>query len=167
MFDFILNKKYDNKVYDRKKVYIAFIDNQLILYFYYMIEYSLRRFKNTKFEKLFKDKELLLAIIRNFIKKVPDIDKEKTSKIKVIKGKLLEIKPTRAFFKDDGEFGFVTNIKLVTKDDVKQITVWNEKVKEIQKLRTGYPIEIKDIDIRQKNGKEELHINSKGAIKKL
>ena len=96
-----------------------------------------------------------------------DIKKEKTPENKVIKGKLIEIEPTRAFFKDDGEFGFVTNIKLETKDDVKQITIWGEKVKEIQRLKQGDALEIENIDIKQKNGKEELHVNSKGVIKKL
>lgn len=98
---------------------------------------------------------------------IPDLDKERPSENRVIKGKLIEIEPTHAFFKDDGEFGFVTNIKLETKDDVKQITIWNEKVKEIQKLKQGDSVEIENIDIRQKNGDEELHVNSKGVIKKL
>jgi len=97
----------------------------------------------------------------------PDLNKEKPSENKVFQGTLIEIEPTRAFFKDDGEFGFVTNIKLQTKDDVKQITVWDQKVKEIQKLKQGDSIEIENIDIRQKNGNEELHVNNKGVIKKL
>jgi replication factor A1 len=96
-----------------------------------------------------------------------DINKEKPSKNNVIKGKIIEIQPTRAFFKDNGEFGFVTDIRLETKDGIKQITVWDEKVKDIQKLKQGNSVEIEDIDIRQKNGKEEFHINSKGVIKKL
>jgi replication factor A1 len=96
-----------------------------------------------------------------------DIKKEKTPEDNVLRGKIIEIEPTRAFFKDDGEFGFVTNIKLETKVDVKQITIWGEKVKEIQKLKQGNSIEIENIDIKQKNGKEELHVNNKGVIKKL
>ena len=96
-----------------------------------------------------------------------DIKKEKTPEENVLRGKIIEIEPTRAFFKDDGEFGFVTNIKLENKDDVKQITIWDEKVKEIQKLKQGNSIEIENIDIKQKNGKEELHVNRKGVIKKL
>ena len=98
---------------------------------------------------------------------IPDSNKGKPSENKVMQGKLIEIEPTRAFFKDDGEFGFVTNIKLQTKDDVKQITIWAEKVKEIQKLKQGDSIEIENIDIRRKNGKVELHVNNKGVIKKL
>ena len=96
-----------------------------------------------------------------------DLNKEKWIENKVIRGKIIEIEPTRAFFKDNGEFGFVTDVKLETKEGIKQITVWDEKVKDIQKLKKGNSIEIKDIDIRQKNGKKELHINSKGVIKKI
>jgi replication factor A1 len=96
-----------------------------------------------------------------------DIKKEKTPEDNVLRGKIIKIEPTRAFFKDNGEFGFVTNIKLETKDDVKQITIWGEKVKEIQKLKQGNSIEIENIDIKQKNSKEELHVNNKGVIKKL
>jgi replication factor A1 len=98
---------------------------------------------------------------------ISDLDKEKISTNRLIKGKLIEIEPTRAFFKDNGEFGFVTNIRLETKNDIKQITVWDNKVKEIQKLKQGDSIEINDIDIRHKNGEQELHINSKGKIKKF
>jgi hypothetical protein len=84
-----------------------------------------------------------------------------------VKGKLIEIEPTRAFFRDNGDFGFVTKIKLETNQDIKQVTVWDEKVKEIQKIKKGSHIEISDIDIREKNGDKELHINSKGIIKKI
>jgi replication factor A1 len=97
----------------------------------------------------------------------PNYDKDKVAEKKVMKGKIIKIAPTRAFFKDDGKFGFVTNINLETQEEVKQITVWGEKVKEIQKMKQGDSIEIKYIDVREKNGVNELHINSKGIIKKL
>lgn len=96
-----------------------------------------------------------------------DLDMKKQPITNVLKGKLIEIEPTRAFFKDNGEFGFVTNIKIETKEEKKQITVWGEKVKELQKVKKGDFIEIADIDIRGKNGEKELHINSKGIIKKI
>ncbi|MCK4365762.1 MAG: hypothetical protein KAW45_06900 [Thermoplasmatales archaeon] len=98
---------------------------------------------------------------------MPETKKEKPSEDSLIKGKVIEIEPTRAFFKDDGEFGFVTNIKLEKENEVKQITIWGDKVKEIQKLKKGDNVVIEDIDVRQKNGTKELHVNSKGVIKKL
>ena len=85
----------------------------------------------------------------------------------IIKGKLTEVEPTKAFFKDNGEFGFVTKIKIETKEETRQITIWNQKVKEIQKIKKGEYLKIEYIDIKQNNGKKELHLNSKGVITKI
>ena len=84
-----------------------------------------------------------------------------------ISGKLVEIEPTRAFFKDDGEFGFVTNIKIQDKESVKQLVLWDKKVKEVQKFKQGDKIEINNINTRQKNGEKEMHVNGRSNIKKL
>jgi replication factor A1 len=96
---------------------------------------------------------------------MPEIKKEEIQTI--IKGKLTKIEPTKAFFKDNGEFGFVSNIDIETDGGEKKITIWGDKVKEIQKLKKGNSIEIHNFDIKQKNGREEVHLNSKGKIKKL
>jgi len=96
---------------------------------------------------------------------MPEIKKEEIQT--EIKGKLIKIEPTKAFFKDNGEFGFVTNIEIKTNTGEKKITIWGDKVKEIQKLKEGNSIEIQNFDIKQKNGREEVHLNSKGTIKKL
>ena len=85
----------------------------------------------------------------------------------IVRGKLIEIEPTHAFFKDNGEFGFVTKIKIMENTVVKKISVWDEKVKEIQKYRIGTQIEITNLDTREKNGKKELHLNGRSNIKKL
>jgi hypothetical protein len=85
----------------------------------------------------------------------------------IIRGKLIEIEPTHAFFKDNGEFGFVTKIKIMENTVVKKISVWDEKVKEIQKYRIGTQIEITNLDTREKNGTKELHLNGRSNIKKL
>ena len=39
--------------------------------------------------------------------------------------------------------------------------------KEIQKLRVGSKINLQNFDIKENNGGEEVHLNSKGIIKKL
>lgn len=96
---------------------------------------------------------------------MPEIKKE-VEQI-TIRGKLLEIEPTKAFFKENGEFGFVTNIKIETDIGEKKITIWGEKVKDIQKLRVGSKIEIQNFNIKENNGGEEVHLNNKGIIKKL
>ncbi len=85
----------------------------------------------------------------------------------IIKGKLTEVEPTKAFFKDNGEFGFFTKIKVETKEETKQIIIWNQKVKEIQKIKKGEYLKIEYLDVKQINGKKELHLNSKGVITKI
>lgn len=84
-----------------------------------------------------------------------------------ITGKLIKKEPTKAFFKDDGEFGFVTNVELVTKDDIKKITLWDKKVKEIQNFKQGELINIKNLNIKEKNGRKEIHANSKTTIQRV
>ena len=83
-----------------------------------------------------------------------------------ITGKLIEIKPTNAFFKDDGDIGFVTNIKIKDKETVKTLTLWDEKVKEIQKFKIGNLIRINNVNIRNNNGKTELHVNGRSTIQR-
>ena len=74
-------------------------------------------------------------------------------------GILIKKDPTRAFFRDNGEFGFVTTITIKENDNEKEFTVWNEKVKEIQKFKIGDKISIQNISEKQKNGIKEFHIN--------
>jgi len=97
-----------------------------------------------------------------------EIDVKKPSvKEDAIKGEIIDVQPSKAFFRDDGEFGFVTKLKLKTDDDTKEITIWDEKVKEIQKYEEGDKIEISNIDNRKKNGVVELHLNGRGKIQKI
>lgn len=95
---------------------------------------------------------------------MPVLNNEKPTDKKEIKGTLVEIEPTHAFFKDNGEFGFVTNIKIKDRNSIKQLTVWDKKVKEIQNFKPGNLIKIENISIIQKNGKEETHVNGKSNI---
>jgi replication factor A1 len=84
-----------------------------------------------------------------------------------IKGILIEKEATRAFFKDTGEFGFVTKIKIKDGQGEKHITIWDEKVKEIQKYKIGDMLVIKDITMKQNNGRTELHANGNCAIEQF
>ncbi|MEA2055706.1 MAG: hypothetical protein U9O49_02605 [Candidatus Thermoplasmatota archaeon] len=91
----------------------------------------------------------------------------KNNKMKGMQGFLQEVEPTRAFFKDDGEFGFVTNIKIRDKTQIFALSLWGEKAKEIQGFKKDDLLQIEGIDIREKNGKKEFHANGKATIKKL
>jgi len=98
---------------------------------------------------------------------MPEQKNNQTKKTNGISGELVEIEPTRAFFKDNGEFGFVANIKIKNKEKTQLIALWDEKVKEIQNFKIGDKLEITDVDTRKKNGREELHLNGAGNIKKI
>jgi len=98
---------------------------------------------------------------------MPEIKNSHPKKTNGINGELVEIEPTRPFFKDNGEYGFVANIKIKNKNKTQNIALWDEKVKEIQNFKIGDKIEITDIDKRQRNGLEEFHLNGSGSIKKI
>ena len=95
-------------------------------------------------------------------KKINNLENEN-----IFEGEIINIQPTRAFFKNNGEFGFVTNVSIKSKNDEVEIIVWDEKVKEIKKFKIGDVLRIENIDKRQKNGNLELHLNGTGKIKKL
>jgi len=84
--------------------------------------------------------------------------------IKEIKGKLIHRDPTKVFFKDSGDVGFVTFIKLQDNDEEKQITLWDAKVKEIQKIKIGTNLLIEDITVKNYKGIEEIHANGNSKI---
>jgi len=107
------------------------------------------------------------SLIETDPENMPKTDNKQKIKSNAITGELIEIEPTRAFFKDNGDFGFVANIKIKNEKETKQIALWNEKVKEIQNFKTGDKLEITNFDTRQKNGKEEYHLNGSGSIKKF
>jgi replication factor A1 len=98
---------------------------------------------------------------------MPDLKEKILRKNKEVKGTLIEIETTRSFFRDDGSFGFVANIKIKDNEGIKSLVLWDDKVKEIQSFKTGDKISINNIDLRIKNGKKTLHVNGKGVIKKL
>jgi replication factor A1 len=93
--------------------------------------------------------------------------KEKTEeKNTKIKGIITDIKSTRSFIRNNGDFGFISEITLKNKKQKYQISVWDQKVKEIQQYNIGDVLEIEKYDTRAKNGNTEIHLNGKSIIKK-
>jgi replication factor A1 len=84
-----------------------------------------------------------------------------------ITGVLVRKEATRAFFKDDGEFGFVTTVIIKTIDQEKHITVWDRCVRDIQVFKIGDTVTLKNITIKQGNGKTEYHLNGNGIVQKF
>jgi replication factor A1 len=83
-----------------------------------------------------------------------------------ITGVLVQKESTKAFFKDDGEFGFVTTITIKDRDTKKVITLWDQCVKDIQAYKIGETITLKNITTKCGNGKTEFHINENSSIEK-
>ncbi|RLF35380.1 MAG: hypothetical protein DRM99_04730, partial [Thermoplasmata archaeon] len=95
------------------------------------------------------------------------IDEEKKQLCSTITGRIVEIQPTRAFFRDNGELGFVTNVKLKNREGVRVVTLWGEKVKEIQGFKPGDMVELYNVELKQRNNETSFHLNKKGVIKKV
>ena len=94
----------------------------------------------------------------------PDQKQTPTPPENEVEGEILSIEPTRAFFRDNGDFGFVTTITIKTKEDEREIVVWGEKVKELQQFTAGDHIHIRGLTKKEHNGKPEIHLNGTGTV---
>jgi hypothetical protein len=83
-----------------------------------------------------------------------------------ITGILVSREPTRSFFKDNGDFGFITKINLKTKSHNYSVILWNEKVKEIQQFNIGDTLKLEQYIIKNNNGTNEIHLNGSSIITK-
>jgi hypothetical protein len=83
-----------------------------------------------------------------------------------ITGILVHKESSRAFFKDDGEFGFVTTITVRENTKETQIILWDRCVKDIQKCTIGDTITLTKVTTIQNNGKVEYHMNGNSSILK-
>ena len=83
-----------------------------------------------------------------------------------ITGVLVRKESTKAFFKNDGEFGFVTTITIKDHNTIKEITLWDQSVKDIQAYKIGETLTLKNITKKCGNGKTEFHINENSSIEK-
>jgi ssDNA-binding replication factor A large subunit len=83
-----------------------------------------------------------------------------------ISGILVCKEATRAFFKDDGEFGFVTTVTINQDGHEKLVTLWDQTVKDIQQFKPGDRIVLQHVTTKQSNGKKEYHVNGDGIIRK-
>jgi replication factor A1 len=95
---------------------------------------------------------------------MPKIDCKAYKDLNKINGVIIEIYPTKPFFKESGDFGFVTNISLETDDGVKNLVLWDKKVKEIQNYKLGDRISIENFDRKSRNGSIELHVNGRAVL---
>lgn len=83
----------------------------------------------------------------------------------VLYGVLQSREATKAFFKDNGEFGFVTTITVRTSDGrTLPVTLWDACVKAAQDLKIGEAVELQKVVRKAANGSVELHLEGAGSI---
>jgi replication factor A1 len=83
-----------------------------------------------------------------------------------ITGILIHKESTKAFFKDDGEFGFVTTITIKEQNIKKDIILWDQCVKDIQAYKIGDGVTLKNVTKKWDNGKTEFHVSQSCSIEK-
>jgi hypothetical protein len=83
----------------------------------------------------------------------------------VLCGVLLSREATKAFFKDDGEFGFVTTITVRTADgQLMPVTLWDACVKAVQGIGLGETVTLQRVERRSVNGAVEWHVQGGGSV---
>jgi replication factor A1 len=90
--------------------------------------------------------------------------KSSTETARKITGVLIHKEASRAFFKDDGEFGFVTSIIIRENEKDTQVTLWDQLVKELQSCTIGDTITLTSVTTKKCNGGVEYHMNGKSQI---
>lgn len=101
-----------------------------------------------------------LEVIADPTESIPSTTSQDTS----VEGTLINKEPTKAFFKDNGEFGFVTTIVIQTKTEKKKVVLWDKHVKNIQHFNIGEKITLNGLIQKQNNGADEWHVNGESSI---
>lgn len=104
---------------------------------------------------------------QNDEQKEEPIHAEENNTKDTIQGILTKKEPTRPFFKDTGDFGFVTSIYIKDKNhSEKKLILWDNKVKDIQQYNIGDIITIHGVQLKENKGTLEFHVNGKSSILK-
>lgn len=95
-----------------------------------------------------------------------DVSVQKNQNGEEIKGVLVHKEATTAFFKDNGDIGFVTTITVKDQNIKKGILLWDDHVKEIQSYKIGEAVMLKNVVTKWVNGKTEFHLDHEGSLEK-
>lgn len=74
-----------------------------------------------------------------------------------VKARLLSLSPTRTFQRRDGSVGFVTNATLEDATGRVTLVCWDDAVRAVRKVMIGCEVVVKDAQVREKDGRAELH----------
>lgn len=78
-----------------------------------------------------------------------------------ISGVLEDREATRTFTRDGGETGFVASVTVEADGDRREVTLWDEAVRQIQRVPLGQPVELRALEERD----GELHSTSRTEIR--
>ncbi len=81
--------------------------------------------------------------------------------------KVLEITPIKTFTRRDGEEGRLVNLIVGDETGKAYLTLWNDRAAEAENLKVGDVLEIKNAYSKEKYGRVELHLGSKGEVRKV
>jgi ssDNA-binding replication factor A large subunit len=95
--------------------------------------------------------------------KDPSSDNRSTMKLC---GVIQSIEPTQVFFKDDGSYGFVAILILKTNEGMKEVSIWDDQVKQLKDFKQGDAITIAHLDIRIHEKTTQYHANGKALLQK-
>ncbi|MBN2599678.1 MAG: hypothetical protein JXA75_03975 [Candidatus Thermoplasmatota archaeon] len=93
-------------------------------------------------------------------------DTQQTDEREEITGVLVLREPSKAFFKDNGEFRFKTTIMIKEHNIKKQLILWDRNVKDIQTYQIGDTIILRNVIKKWTNGKTEFHVIQNDSVKK-
>ena len=74
-----------------------------------------------------------------------------------VRARLVALGPTRTFQRKDGSIGFVANATLEDASGRAQLVCWDEAVRDVRKLAIGAEFTLRDAQVREKEGRLELH----------
>ncbi|MFW6382859.1 MAG: single-stranded DNA binding protein [Haloferacaceae archaeon] len=84
-----------------------------------------------------------------------------------LQGRILEVGSVRTFDRDDGTEGRVSNLTVGDPTGRIRVTMWDERADAVAALDAGQSAEIVDGYVRERDGRLELHVGSRGAIEPI
>lgn len=81
-----------------------------------------------------------------------------------IRGKVIEKMAAREFLRKDGSIGAIGEIKLEDETGKAKIIFWDERAKELERIKLGNQLEILDAYVKSRNG-VEIHIGKNTVVR--
>ena len=84
-----------------------------------------------------------------------------------LKGRILDVGTVRTFDRNDGSEGRVSNLAVGDPTGRIRVTMWDEQADLVDELTADQSVEIVDGYVKERDGKLELHVGSRGAVEPL